>query len=125
MIAADGADAMPLGVAWSLAVLLITTGVLVSWVGTRSATGRLARNRRLGVRTPRTVASDEAWEAAHRAAGPWLVAAGAAVTVPGVVLLARPSNALGGLVVLAGSGLLVSLVAVSALLADRAASARR
>lgn len=124
-MAAAGADPMPGAVAWPLAILLIATGVLLAWVGLRSASGRLPRNRVLGVRTPRTVASDGAWAAAHRTAGPWLVAAGAAVALPGVVLLARPSNALGTLLVLVGSGLLVALVAVAAVLGDRAAAAHR
>jgi uncharacterized membrane protein len=120
-LAADGADPMPVAVAWPLGVVLLVTAALLAWVGVRAATGRLARNRGLGLRTPRTLASDRAWAAAHRTAGPWLVAAATAVGVPGVLLLARPSQALGQLLLLAGSGLLVALVAVASLLGDRAA----
>jgi uncharacterized membrane protein len=121
VLAVDGGgDPMPVGVAWSLALLLLATGALLGWVGVRAATGRLARNGLLGVRTPQTLASDRAWDAAHRVAGPWLVAGGAAVAAPGLVLLARPTNALGSLVVLVGCGLLVSLVAVGTILGHRA-----
>jgi uncharacterized membrane protein len=121
-LAADAADPMPLGVAWLLGLVLLATGGLLAWVGVRAAGGRLARNERIGLRTPRTLGSDAAWDAAHRVAGRWLVAAAAAVAVPGLVLFARPTNALGSLLVLVGSGLLVSLVAVAAILGDRAAA---
>lgn len=118
----EGAEPMPLVVAWPLAGLLLVTAALVAWVGARAAGGRLDRHRGVGIRTPRTVTSEAAWRAAHRAAAPWLLGAAVAVGVPGLVLLARPSRALGTLLVLVGSGLLVSLVAVGALLADRAAA---
>jgi uncharacterized membrane protein len=122
LLGADGgADPMPLGVAWGLAVVLLGTASLLGWVGVRASTGRLDRNRSLGVRTPRTLRSDDAWQAAHRAAGPWLVGGALAIGLPGLALLARPSNALGTLLVMVGAGLLVSLVAVSAVLGDRAA----
>lgn len=119
--AAVAADAMPLGVSLAFAVLLLGTAAGVGWVGVRALAGRLDRRRGLGLRTPRTLASDRAWEAGHRAAGPWLVAAALSVGVPGLLLLARPDRSLGSLLVLVGTGLLVALVAVAALLADRAA----
>lgn len=122
LLAADGAEPMPLGLAWGLAVLLLCTAGLLAWVGARAATGRLPRSRGVGVRTPRTLASETSWQAAHRAAGPWLVAGAGAVGLAGLGLLARPSSALGSLLVLAGTGLLVALVAIGALLADRAAA---
>jgi uncharacterized membrane protein len=123
LLAVDaGAEAMPLGVAWPLALLLLAFAGALGWVGLRAARGRLARNRGLGLRTPRTLASDAAWAAAHRTAGPWLIAAAVSVGLPGLALLARPSRALGSLLVLVGSGLLVALVAIAALLGDRAAT---
>lgn len=119
--AAEG-EPMPLGVAWALALLLLGTAGLLGWVGARAASGRLDRNRLVGLRTPRTLASEQAWAVAHRVAGPWLIAGAVAVGVPGLALLARPTNALGSLLVLVGSGLLVSLVAVGCVLGDRAAA---
>lgn len=119
---AEGAEPMPLAVAWPLAALLLATAALVAWAGARATAGRLDRHRGVGIRTPRTVASEAAWRAAHQVAGPWLLGAAGAVGLPGLVLLARPSRALGTLLVLVGSGLLVSLVALGAILADRAAA---
>ncbi|WP_246300259.1 SdpI family protein [Actinopolyspora biskrensis] len=34
--------------------------------------GKLGRNQRVGLRTKRTMASERAWQAGHRAAAPWL-----------------------------------------------------
>lgn len=121
-VAADGADPMPLGVAWFLAVVLLVTAAALAWVGARAAAGRLDRNHLVGVRTPQTLRSDAAWSAAHRVAGPWLVGGAAVIAVPGLALLARPSNALGSLLVMAGTGLLVALVAVGCFLGHRAAA---
>jgi uncharacterized membrane protein len=122
LLATEAGDPMPLGVALTLAVLLLGTAALLGWVAVRASAGRLDRNRRVGIRTPRTLGSDEAWRTAHRVAGPWLLAGAVAIAVPGAALLARPTNALGTLLVLTGSGLLVALVAVGALLGDRAAA---
>ncbi|GBD23026.1 hypothetical protein HRbin29_00677 [bacterium HR29] len=55
-------------------------------VGAAGARGRLPRNRWAGIRLPSTMASDAAWEAAHRAAGPMMAASGG--LADGVALLA-------------------------------------
>lgn len=78
---------------------LVANGLLgaLGWGG---SSGALPRNRILGVRTPRTLSSDEAWARAHQAAGPiWLwsgiggalasvAAAAAGRPVPSTVLIA-------------------------------------
>jgi uncharacterized membrane protein len=63
---------------------------IVAWLGAR---GRLPRNCIAGMRTPATLASDEAWKAAHRASA-WALAVAAVVSVScGLwLLIARPSE---------------------------------
>ena len=68
-----------------IAVMLGASGFVVIWVARVTASGRMGRNGWAGIRTPSTMASDEAWLAAHRAgrrmtelAGWSLVAAGLA-----------------------------------------------
>ncbi len=52
-------------------------GLSTAAVGAAGAVGRLPRNRWAGIRLPSTMASDAAWEASHRAAGPMMAACGA------------------------------------------------
>lgn len=52
-------------------------GSSMAAVGAAGAVGRLPRNRWAGIRLPFTMASDAAWKAAHRAAGPMMAACGA------------------------------------------------
>ena len=74
-----------------VAVLMVSLHAALSTalfvLARRSATGRLARNRWFGIRTPRSLASDHAWRRVHRAAAPWIYAA-AAVLVPVVTAMA-------------------------------------
>lgn len=49
-------------------VVLILSGWLMRHVAVRAAEGRLPRNQFAGIRTPATLASDDAWRAAHVAA---------------------------------------------------------
>ena len=62
-------------------------GAAVAVVGALGTARRLPRNRWAGVRLPVTMASDAAWEAAHRAAGPVLLAGGAAAMLASLSLL--------------------------------------
>lgn len=68
-----------------LAVVMALSGVLMIWMARATASGRLGRNDVAGIRTPATLASDEAWLAAHRRA--------------------RRSNEVGGLVALVTAAL--------------------
>src|SRR5215207_1085733 len=73
--------------------LVIVTGAALGvsgWLGWR---GALPRNRFVGVRTPVSMASDEAFRAGNRAAGPVLVAAGLVAVLGGLSALAAPSAA--------------------------------
>ena len=101
MIGQAGSDLM----AWSdvivLAIVLTGAGVALTWIGRKATKGTLKRNRWAGIRTKSTMASDEAWEAAHRAGGELMTWAGYGSVVIGLLLLFRPSNTV-GVVMLAG-----------------------
>lgn len=83
--------------ATTLAVVAAAVAALVWWMTREAAAGRIVRNRTMGIRTRRTLASDEGWVRGHQVALPWtlagryaagviavaaLVAVGAGLTVP-------------------------------------------
>lgn len=123
MLAAEASEPVPLLIAFVMGPLLMGAGILIGIVGYRGVKGTLERNQALGIRTPFTMSSDEVWTEVHRAAGPWFFGAGAASFVPGAIVLFRPSNETGTLVILVGMGLMVSLVAVASIIGT--ASAKR
>lgn len=63
-------------------------GALILWLASACRRGTLKRNPVLGVRTPSTLRSDEAWIAAHRAGAPQLAIGGWGVIVAGLVAAA-------------------------------------
>lgn len=69
------------GLVIALAGLAIAAIGLLGWVG------RLSRNRWNGIRTRATMASDVAWDAAHRIGGPFLIAGGVAWLGAGAALV--------------------------------------
>lgn len=61
------------------ALFIASTGIasvsgLAHYIEHASANGSLDRNSAVGLRTRVTKSSDSAWEAGHKAAGPWLLA---------------------------------------------------
>ncbi len=115
-------EPVPLGLAFIGGPILLGLGLLIAYVGGIAWRGMLPRNGRLGIRTPNTLASDAAWDAAHRAAGPWIIGAAFGAIVPGAVVLLRPSSQTFSLTTMIGLGLMVALVAVASLAANAAAS---
>ena len=81
-----------------LFVVMAGSGLLLVWMARATASGRLGRNMIAGIRIPSTMASDEAWLAAHRRAERPMVLAGVAGTVGGPVaaLLPLPTPVLVG-----------------------------
>ncbi|WP_345801676.1 SdpI family protein [Microbacterium sp. AZCO] len=49
----------------ALFVVMVGAGSLLIWIANAAASGRLRRNQVAGIRIPSTMASDEAWLAAH------------------------------------------------------------
>ncbi|CND67798.1 Predicted integral membrane protein [Mycobacterium tuberculosis] len=86
------------------AVVLIAGGLLVALTGRLTATGRIGRNRFVGIRTRSSKADDAAWRIVHRTAQPWLIGGGVALALGGVVAAAsasaRPAADIAGVVAL-------------------------
>lgn len=120
----DGAaasDLMPLGTAIGLGLLLMVTGVLLAVVASRSRRGTLPRNWIVGIRTSATLASDEAWNAAHRAGARALSIGAWGTFGTGALILLRLSNGIGLAVVTIGLVWLLAWVLRAGCLGDRAA----
>jgi len=86
-----------------LFVVMAGSGLLLLWAARAAASGRLGRNAIAGIRTPSTMASDEAWLAAHRRAERPTVLAGVAAITSGLIalLLPAPAPVLAGVVIVA------------------------
>lgn len=71
-----------------LFTIMLACGVFLIWAARAAASGRLTRNMFVGIRTPSTLASDEAWQTAHvRARRPGLLSGVAALATALVTLL--------------------------------------
>lgn len=88
-----------LGVAVPVGMLMVIAGLAVITVAVRTADGRLGRGRAAGIRTAATMASDEAWLAAHqkgergtKLGGVLFILAGLAPLVFGLPLVAAGSG---------------------------------
>lgn len=110
---------------WAFLPILITVVLIV--LASRAANGRLARNQWVGIRTPSTMRSDQAWKAGHAAA---LRMAPLFVIVTVVICVALFAAALYAsttkVVVFIGFGslaVLLILLIYSALVASKAAKA--
>ena len=114
-------EEMPLGVSIALGLSQLAAGLLIAWIAVRGWRGKLRRNRALGIRTTATLSSDEAWLRGHRAAGPWMTAAALGSIVPGIIVLFRPENTAGMLVIMVGLAVMVTLVMVGGFVGHSAA----
>lgn len=105
-------------------LVMIAAGVLVGAAGVLGRLDRLPRNGLVGIRTPSTLASDEAWHRAHRAAWlPTLLAGLVAVLAGLAAALVSSENAVAA-VTLTGAGLLLVLVVLAGVVGSRAARKR-
>ncbi|SEE91508.1 SdpI family protein [Jiangella alba] len=104
------------GVRLLLAAIVAASGAAIVWMARATASGRLRRNYWAGIRTQATLASDDAWLAAHRAARPATEAGGWAAVVAALAVFVVPADPEGLLAVpvLAGVGVLLVLVLVGA-----------
>lgn len=105
-----------------LATLLVLAGAVFVVVAVLGARSRLRRNRWIGVRTPATLASEDAFVVGNRAAAAPVGAAGAVAVVGGATLLSGADGVLGWVVLgVSVVGMLV-LAGVGGLVGDRAAA---
>ncbi|MFD9829043.1 SdpI family protein [Tsukamurella tyrosinosolvens] len=99
--------------------------IIVLAVTAAGARGRLLPNQRVGIRTPSTVQSPEAWRAGHRAALPvYAVLVPLAACLDAAILVAVKrgvSPGAVGLLLIASSVVLVVVVVIGAVVAGRAA----
>jgi len=101
-------------------------GSLVVAVGRAAKTGLLSRNAWAGIRTPATVASSEAWYAAHEAGGKWISIGGWIITVGGIILLlVRPEGDTAARILVVTAALGGGAVLYAGFLGNRAAAAVR
>ena len=104
-----------------LFVVMVGAGVLLVWLARAAASGRLKRNHLAGIRIPSTMASDEAWLAAHvRAKRPTKYAGYAAIATGLFVLLPVPDAGLAAAVI-AGAVVVVAFTLCGAWVGSRAA----
>jgi SdpI/YfhL protein family len=101
--------------------LLLAAAALLA-VAVLGARGRLRRNPWAGVRTRRTLASDEAFTLANRVAAAPLGAAGAVALVGGAALLAGGPGAVTWTVLVVATAGVLGLVGLGGALCDRAAA---
>ncbi|MEU8889546.1 SdpI family protein [Streptomyces sp. NPDC048442] len=80
-------ETVPAGASLVLAVLLALMGLGLLVAGRTGSTGRLRRNGLVGIRTGRSMESDESWRTVHRTAAPWLYAAGGTPLAAAVAVL--------------------------------------
>jgi hypothetical protein len=104
-------------------MVLVAVGATTAVAAWLSAGGRLPRNRIVGMRTSATLTTDEAWRAAFRASA-WSPGGAAVVTLScGVrLLVARPSDGVARGVTLVVMGVVVVVVFVGGVQANRVAT---
>lgn len=74
------------GTTWMLTVIWLAAGGALLYVGLAGLRRRLPRQRWVGIRLPVTMRSEQAWAAAHLAAGTALVGAGVVAVLAGVLV---------------------------------------
>ena len=73
-------------------IVTILAGIVLVWVAVAGWRGRLSRGLPIGVRTPSTMRSDEAFAVANKAAAPLGAAGGGVVALGGVLANGCPET---------------------------------
>ncbi len=88
-------------------IAMVVGGAALGVLGVVARAGKLTRQSVVGLRTEATLASDDAWAAAHEVAAGWVVAAGAILAVGGILVFLTDSEAAGGVVALIATGVML------------------
>lgn len=112
-----------LGPRIAVSALLMLAGVALVVVGSRGMRGTLPRNIYAGVRTSRTLKSDEAFRVANRVAGLPTLIAGALLALTGLLALASTENSVWITVVVLGAIGTAVIAIAGGVLGHRAAAA--
>lgn len=104
-----------------VSVLLVVLALVVGGTGLLALTGRLPGNDVLGVRTPETRRSPEAWELANRAAGPAFLGSGL-VLLLGTLAQGLIGGWIGGVVVVVAVAIALALLNLAGIAGARAAA---
>ena len=75
--------------------IVIAAGCVLVWVAVVSWQGRLDRGRPVGVRTPSTMRSDEAFAVANKAAAPYAGAGGGVMILGAALAMVVPKHEFG------------------------------
>ncbi|NOJ58884.1 SdpI family protein [Arthrobacter sp. 260] len=104
-----------------LFVVMVGSGILMLWLAGAAASGRLKRNPYAGIRVPVTMASDQAWLAAHQAAKRPTHIAGWCAVASGIPSILPVSMSVAMVAVFIGSMALLGFVLYGAKQGSRAA----
>ncbi|KAA3636313.1 MAG: hypothetical protein DWP92_09715 [Armatimonadetes bacterium] len=102
-------------------IALIWGGVVIVAAGAMARAGQLTRQSFVGIRTRTTMASDAAWEAAHRAGGNWIIAGGMIMAVGGLLTVLAESDDTGVVVALVTAGIALVPIAIGGFVGQAAA----
>jgi uncharacterized membrane protein len=86
---------------------LVVGGIALIVVGAMARAGRLTRQAVVGLRTKASLASDEAWNAAHRAGASWVIGSGVVLLVGGFAALLTESETTADVVALVAVALML------------------
>jgi uncharacterized membrane protein len=88
-------------------IAMMVGGTALVVLGAIARAGKLTRQSVVGLRTKATLASDEAWKAAHEAAANWVVGAGVVLFAGGVLVMLTDSETTGDVVALIATALML------------------
>ena len=106
---------------WIAAVALIVGGIAIVGAGAMARAGMLSRQSWVGIRTTTTMASDDAWYAAHAAGATWVMIGGVLMAAGGLVTLFTESEDTAGIVALVTVAIALVPIAVGGVLEQAAA----
>ena len=94
-------------------IALMLGGMALVILGAIARAGKLTRQSVVGLRTKATMASDEAWKAAHEASANWVIAAGTVMFVGGALVMLTDSETMGDVAALVATALVMIPIVIA------------